>query len=520
MKRIMAILLAAVIFASFAACGGPADTTSIAGEPEPGKALPADAELNIVVGSHASWPYSEDMKVWQYIREGVGGKLNITAIPMSDFQTKFTLMMSSQNLIPDVFGFNTPPGNVVSFAEQGAFLSYDDNLDKMPNYKAFWESVSDEEKANTIDTRRFGGEKVYVAPVYGMDRQTNIMAWLYRKDIFDKHGLEAPETMDELYEVCKTLKKLYPTSFPFAMRGGLSRLNLISASWKPGFYYGVYYDYDNETWNYGAREDTMFEILTFINKMVSEKLMPSDFVTINATSWQELITTDRGFITPDYQTRIDFFNAIARGSNPAFNLTAMVPPKANSATGAHLVNRSNIDNTGFAVCNTGKDASIINAFRYVDWFYSDEGCEAVSWGREGETYEVVDGKRKFIIPDSSKTIKTLYGIGTTGTYLRVDPASADVVVSPEQAATTDMILENTTDYMNPAMFMKFSSADSETVSDLTTSISTFVEEALVKFATGQKPLTEWDSFVKELNELPVDELISIYEENYNKLKAH
>ena len=44
------------------------------------------------------------------------------------------------------------------------------------------------------------------------------------------------------------------------------------------------------------------------------------------------------------------------------------------------------------ICNTGKEKNR-NAIKFMNWLYSDEAMELTSWGKAGETYEVVDGKR-------------------------------------------------------------------------------------------------------------------------------
>lgn len=46
-------------------------------------------------------------------------------------------------------------------------------------------------------------------------------------------------------------------------------------------------------------------------------------------------------------------------------------------------------------------------------------------------------KKQFILPAEGDSARSLYGFTTTGTYLRVDPETADAFVSEEQAATTD-----------------------------------------------------------------------------------
>ncbi|MBQ8004161.1 MAG: hypothetical protein IJ299_03625, partial [Oscillospiraceae bacterium] len=238
---------------------------------------------------------------------------------------------------------------------------------------------------------------------------------------------------------------------------------------------------------------------------------------INTSSWQELISTDRGFIMPEYQVRIDFFNNIARAKNPDYTIAAMVPPKSTNGIGVAMVNKYNNDPMGFAALNTGDAGRMANAMRYINWFYSDEGAETISWGKEGETYEVVDGKRKFIL-GADENVNTKYGFKTIGSYLRVDPAVIDASISEEQAATTDFMLEHTYPELDPTLYMELSAEDSALVADYDTSLKTAVEESLMKFVIGQRPLSEWDKFQEEIAALPIDELLSIYDNAYQNYK--
>ncbi|MBQ2741176.1 MAG: extracellular solute-binding protein [Oscillospiraceae bacterium] len=518
MKKLIALTLATVMLLALCACG---DTGTASGDvsydiPE-GKQLPNDAVVNVTVASHASWPYDEDWKIWEYIREAMGGTINYNAVPSSDFGTKFPLIMASPEEFPDVIGFQNKPIGFSDYAQQGAFLALDNYEEFLPDYNEFWSSLPEKDQWMR-NTRKASDGKIYYAPTYGRERATNVRSWLYRKDIFEKHNLETPETIDDLYMVSKKLKEIYPESYPFCLRTGLGNMNVIGSSWKPNFRYNTYYDFENEKWSYGATESkVMLEMVEFFKKMVDEKLVPADFFTINVSSWQELVTTDRGFIMPEYQVRIDFFNTIARAKNPEYTIAAMIPPKSTNGTGIAMVNKLNHDPTGFAALNTNNAGRIANAMRYINWFYSDEGAEIISWGKEGETYEVVDGKRKFLVGED-ESVNTKYGLKTIGTYLRVDPAMIDASVSEEQAATTDFILEHTYPELDPKLYMELSAEDSTLVADYETSLKTVVEENLQKFIIGQRPLSEWDKFQEELKELPVDELLAVYEKAYNKVK--
>ncbi|MBE6964953.1 MAG: extracellular solute-binding protein [Ruminococcaceae bacterium] len=515
MKKLIALTLATVMLFALCACGENSSVSNKVSYDIPdGKVIPDDAVLNVTIGSVSSWPYDANWKVWQYIKEAIGGTVNVTSIPTSEFATKFNLIMASREHFPDVIGFQGRSNTFSSFCEQGAFVALDDYEEFLADYNAFWDSLPESEQWMR-DTRRGTDGKIYYAPIYGMERATNIRTWMYREDIFKKHGLEIPKTIDELYEVSKELKQLYPDSYPFCLREGFSNINVMGSSWKPNFRYSFYYDFENEKWSYGTTEsEVMYDIVSFLKKMVDEKLMPADFFSINTSTWQELVSTDRGFIMPEYQTRMDFFNSLARSVNPEFTLAAMAPPVAENGMGVAMVNKYNFDPMGFGVLNTGNEESIANAMRYVNWFYSDEGSQTISWGKEGETFEVVDGKKKFILPKDGDVVKNVYGFQTIGTYLRVDPEAAVAAVSAEQAATTDFILEYTYPELDPTLYMSLSVDDAQKISDLSTSLGTFVSENIQKFVLGQRPLSEWDKFQEELSGLPINDVLAVYEAAY------
>ena len=106
----------------------------------------------------------------------------------------------------------------------------------------------------------------------------------------------------------------------------------------------------------------------------------------------------------------------------------MTPPKGDGVTGQARIAKYNLDPTGYLICNTGKQDRIDNAFKLLDWMYSDEGSELLSWGKEGETYKVVDGKKKFIVGEN-ETPQEKYGAATYGpvsyTHLLCERRSAN-----------------------------------------------------------------------------------------------
>ena len=49
-----------------------------------------------------------------------------------------------------------------------------------------------------------------------------------------------------------------------------------------------------------------------------------------------------------------------------------------------------------------------------------------------------------------------------------------------------------------------------------TDLATFISEEVPKFVTGDRDLSEWDSFVTVCESMHVDELLAAYQEAYNR----
>lgn len=515
-KRAIAFLSATAMTLSLVACSGNNVDNGMSASDEKipdGKLFAPDTNISIVIGSHTSWPYEEDWTLWNYLREASGANLEVTAIPNENYDTKVNLMLASPETLPDLIHTSNKAGIVDVNGPIGAFVSIDDNMEKMPHFSAYIESLPEAERADVLNQRRSGDGKIYFAPVTGTDRLTNLRTWMYRKDIFEANNLTVPTTMDELYDVSMKLKSLYPDSYPLCFRSGLTQIDVMGPAWRSGFNSGIFYDFENESWHYGAQEPEMLEIVKFFIKMNEAGLVPPDYLTIDAKGWEALVSTNRGFIMPEYLVRLDFFNLPARKDNPEFTLAIMDPPKGSGDKAQHKIAKLNLDPDGYVICNTGNQSRIDNAIKLIDWMYSDEGSHMLSWGKEGETYEVVDGKKKFILADD-ETAQQAYGIGTYGLYLRMDPEAYAAAYSEEQSEQGKIAYENTEANANPNLWLAFNDEEMAVKQQYAVALNDYKDEALSKFLLGQRPLSEWDSFVAGLKDMNVDGIIGIYESAY------
>lgn len=506
-KRTVSLFLAAVMLLMLASC---------AGNQNDDQSLTGNDVITMMVPSSPSWPFREDWKIWDYIEEGTGATLEITSLPSSDLSTKLPLIFSSQEMVPDVIAF-TFKDDSDTYASQGALVPFSALEEQMPVYNAWAKSLSEDEYKNIIDVRKSFDGDIYYTPGTGREATTRVRAWLYREDIFKKHNLQAPKTFDELYEVCKALKTIYPDSYPLCFRQKFENIDVTGSSWQKWWEIDAYYDFDNGTWRWGAREDVSREMLTWYKKMIDEKLLPANFFNMNVAEWEELITTERGFIMPNYQTRIDYFTPLVKDRIPDFKFQAFEPPVA-TENGVSMVGRYNTETNGFSIPNSGDENRIAKAAKFVDWFYTDEAKELVSWGKEGETYEIKDGKKNFISDEKGTDIGNLYGFQLYGTFTRLDPEAVLIAQSETIAETRDMVIEHTLPYMNPTQWLSFNEKEQKIVDEYFAACMTYSEEMFAKFMLGQEPISNFDKFVQNINEMGVDKLLAAYESAYNRVK--
>ncbi len=516
MKKLIALTLAAVMMLALCACGGSEDLAEFADYSGPDKTFTEKTVIEILVPSSSSWPVREDWKVFEYMQEGSGATLDILAIPDADMGTKIPLMMSSREEIPDIIAGSSNK-SYSKFWGEGT-VALDDVAEYMPNYNAWVDSLTEDEYSVAVANRKHFDGKIYYTPGSGREGRTRMRAWLYREDIFKKHNLKAPTTFDELYQVCKKLKVLYPDSYPFCTRSAYL-FDIPGSSFDKWWEHDIYYDFDDEEWRWGATEPAAREAVEFYKKMIQEGLMPAETLTLDNTKWEEYILTNRGFILPHLQLRIDYFNSRAQTNNPEFKITAFKPPVANPEKGAPMVDRGDIEQIGFVIGDTGNQEQIANSAKFLDWMYTEEAVELVSWGKEGETFEYDEnGNKRFITDENGSQPNTLYGFQLYGTFARLDPTSAKAVQSEITLECEDVVIEGTLPYHNPAMWVAFNDAEQKVIDEYYSALSTYTQEMLTKFMLNQEPMSKYDEFVSTLKTMGVDEVVAAYASAYDRVK--
>jgi putative aldouronate transport system substrate-binding protein len=507
-RRLVCTIIVIAICISFSACAiteqagttrdaaqtTPQATQQQSSTPEDNKIFAKDTvTISMLFPNHVSWPYKEDWFVKKAVEEATNVKLDVILIEDEKCAEKFNLLVAAGS-VPDIVTQYTIAGSN-QYALQGAFINVENYLDKMPNFKKYLEKNED-----VAGPLRASDGNLYAFPGNGQGCG-NRRVWIYRKDIFDENGFVPPTTPEELYDVCKKLKEIYPESYPFATRMGIE---LMLPSW--GSYWSLYpyYDFDKNIFKYGPVEEGYKDMLVYMNKLVNDKLTPPDLYSINTKAWVDLMVQNKAFITTDYVGRIDSVTLSGKEVTPEFQLAYMSP--VNKVAGF-----TGVDISNYIV--SSKSKKIDDAVKLIDWYYTDEAKELLSWGKEGETYVTIDGKRQFIMSDYAKE----YGITATGWGLIIDSNAVMSSYSQyAQQATNDMPQYEMR--YNPAEYMQLTEAENEVYMTVGADLKKFAQEQEAQFILGQKSFSEWDAYVKEIESKGLSRLLDMYTKAYERYK--
>lgn len=134
--------------------------------------------------------------------------------------------------------------------------------------------------------------------IYGIPYQQNIQHLFFRKDIFEKYGLQPPETFDELFKVLDTLKEKTGNKHPFAVAlGGASDAgtefnNALVA------YNGQWFD-ENDQPTFNSPEGV--KALEFLQKLM--KYMPKEAISYTNNDVSVALQQEQILITNIWSSR-------------------------------------------------------------------------------------------------------------------------------------------------------------------------------------------------------------------------
>lgn len=560
-KRLLSLILVAMLVLGMAACGGektassaPVEAGAVENTPEAPKESavevpempeePASAEESIeepaVQRPVVSYPLFDDVTtftlwtsnspdlseiisdlneylVFSQLEQATNVRWDATLVSFFSSDEQFQLMVASQDYTDVVCrAIDSYTGGTDQAIEEEFLIDVSDLIDEnMPNLLDWFDKYPELRKQMTTVEGNIGGfPKFYQEP-----SDVNEGA-LIRLDWLEELGLESPKTYDDLHNVLTQFKEQKNASAPLVIPVNTG----VQGNLLYGYNIDNYYQVDGQV-RFGPMQPEFKEYLTMMNQWYNEGLLSDSFLTSQAEvlmDFSTILSGDTGVWCGSGTQSITQLLSMAAESQPDMRITGMTNVTKDGDT-AHVGTESQIlDSIMWSITTECSDPAAIA--RYVDYLYSDAGILLANYGVEGETFHYVDGKpvlTELVTNNPDYSYNLALNIFTcdrqTPVPFIIDEQKARNDYSEDQSNAVAVWNEATDGLYNiPRQGVNMTTKEQEEYNSTYSDIDTYMDETISKFVVGDLSLDQFDSFVQKLKDMGIEDCIAIEQTAYNR----
>jgi putative aldouronate transport system substrate-binding protein len=436
-----------------------------------------------------------------YIIDQVGVKPMAYVPPASDAQTKLNLTLGSANQRLDVFQGNWSDYKDIAIPINDLLDQYGPNVRKAFSQDQ-WAGVTDKDG------------NIWGVPRLGVMGHTN-PTWFNNKMLKDL-GLSLPQTLEEAVQTFEKIRVAIPDAVIL-----IHNLAQLQRGLAGGFTEYGYSRWPGSDGKLNAPEfqpgyrDFIAAMADWYKKgyIFKESFIQHDNIEVLKTGKVAI------FVGWYSQITIHFQRVLLTGEYPG--LTYSHPDGFTSAHGLVMTNNAS---PYAATMISKKSPNPEAAMRLLNWQY-DTGKDNVltaAYGIKGQAWDWVDPSNKYYVDRFETEAGRIYAgefmIATgLGTDLWYAPNTEDLKKHYEE------IRDYAVNYANGKHPYDFDVAyDMAIIKDNVASyddIARMIEEETIKFISGNRPMSQWDSFLDSLKKIGIDQLNDEYTKQYNEIKG-
>ena len=446
------------------------------------------------------------------VHQKLGINLKVVLLPLgNDGITKMNAAAAA-NALPDFFQV-TDQSIFFQWINQGLVGPVDSLLPQMPQRTKDRYSNAELNKLYTING------KLYALPESGgtLSKRTG---YYIRKDWLDKLGLSMPKTLDDFMNVAKAFTFNDPDGDGKNDTYGFGAL-IDPTTYQEGLgnYFAPIYGafglpgpWDLSTpgkLSLSVRNPVFFQATQFIQQLVSAKVIDPDWTTLTTDDirarWKQ---GKYGIFWEDFAAAHGQSNYKPFDTNfPNAELVPLPPPVGPQGHSA-VADYSNAHFTwavSQSALNAGKGPAIA---KFLEWLNSGEGYYLASFGQKGVNYNL-DAKGNV----TTQGVPTPFTSAAAQPYIQIRNMSLNNAPSELAVRYPSYKTKNGRTIVPMQDLQEFSSMPWEDGTRLgaiqpasnQADIDRYIQEGLVQFVTGQKPLNtdNWNTFIQGLTGLNV-----------------
>lgn len=443
-------------------------------------------------------------------------------------EERFNVMIVSGNY-PDCIVYNWPnvKGGAQSYVDDEIIVDLTPYVEEnMPN---FWKLINENPELKK-DVVTDDGKILYI-PYIRQDKELCIFqGQVIRQDWLDKLGLDMPSNTDELYNVLKAFKTQDPNGngqndeIPWSAVGFNSEMGIGPVLWSFGTTWDFHLD-DNDKVVYGPMTEGFKEGLEYLAKLYKEGLIDPDYLIDNRSKMDAKFTSDKTGFGYGYQPST-YYPVMNDGKREVAGAHFIAGPDGKTYCFNKQYTQQVTAGTSLAVTTANKDVE--GTLRWLDELYGGEGYMYANYGKEGVSYEIKDGVPTFTEymtnNENGKTLAQMVGL-TCAVRDSAFPMlqSWDYYKQTLQpwginAIETWMADEPNTSRVLPATLSR-TTEEGEIYTEVMNQVTTYMLEEANKAITGKTNASDWDSVVKHIEELGIEDVLKVQNDAYNRYKA-
>ena len=472
----------------------------------------------------------------QTVEKETGVHIEFILSSWNERQTQFSVMQAGNDM-PDIVtqaGLFIKGSKASNIAE-GYFANLWDYREYAPNYMYAIKTLS-EKQPDVRDACIVAPETIFEC-VTLYDTATPSLAQLgIRYDWVRELGLsmEDLQTVDQLHDVLQAFKVQFNCDYPWWMCDAVDNggwfacydVNTVLDNVYQSYFPGASLDGEGKVHFYYS-DDNAKGLVTQLSSWIAEGFVCPNWIDpLGGMGDAEIFNSQVGTYSVLAST-LDSMNEKTEDPNADWQIL----PRTTLYKGQVL--HLGDDKSYYSTFNSGTSINaecdnIPLALTWLDWRYSPEGSFLGSYGVENDMWEYNE-KGEIIRSEELRADPTFmwltsircanfmseHGYRLTAaqfayeggmelleeTLAYYDTYTCDHAYQwPVGATLTD---EESTDFMSAG------SGD----------LVTYIQEQIIMFCTGDRPMSEWDSYIETLNSLGLQECIAIYQGCYDRYKA-
>lgn len=477
-------------------------------------------DFSLLYRDHPDYPFKEDWSIVQHLKNNQNVEFEYVNVPLADLATRRSVLISSgdaPDIMPSIYA-----GEETQF--RNALLPISDYVEHMPN---FLDKIEKWGLEAEVEQLRQEDGKYYILPgIHEIAKPQYSVA--VRSDLWEKAGItEDPETWDEFKEQLAAVKEANPEiDYPFSDKWSINSpmeqtLNAAAPNFGTsagtGFINGLWWDEAAGEFTYAGATDGYRDLVTYFASLVEEGLMDPESVTQEMEQGEQKFASGSvAAISSNDQELVKYRDNFEQLGNEDAEVRQIVVPAG--PYGSYLSAGSRRESGIVFGAEAAKDDDFLAMLQFVDWlYYSDEGLEFSKWGVEGETFEWDGDKRVLnedidvngLNPGAPKELRKDFGFHN-GVWMLAHGSTEEL----DKSMLRDEVVEfldgmNAKEELPLPPAITYDEMEQEQATLYQTNLQDIVYQNTAQFIVGERPLSEWDDYVAELEAASMTEYVDL-----------